>query len=203
MIFALGCVRIKESKKHQKEQEENIRKNLRIKVRNAAERDGDMSEILANDLRVQYKKAFSTIRGIVEAFPEDRWREPHGNVYYIPCRIAYHLAVVIDSQIAGGFRDKDFTAKLPYGKWIEAKAENLPDRNEFLAYFDGVLDRAEKILAILNNDGLMSPIEPERTWVGASQMGLHLYMMRELSDHTGELNKMLIEDGVQDVWISK
>jgi len=28
-----------------------------------------MSEILANDLRVQYEKAFQTIRGIVEAFP--------------------------------------------------------------------------------------------------------------------------------------
>lgn len=165
--------------------------------------DSDMSEILANDLRVQYKKAFSTIRGIVEAFPENRWREPHGGVYYIPCRIAYHLAVVIDSQIAGGFKDKDFTAKLPYGKWIEAKAENLPERNEFLAYFDGALSRAEKVLATLDDDSLTSQVEPERAWLGTSQMGVHLYMMRELSAHTGELNKMLIEDGKQDVWIAR
>ena len=162
-----------------------------------------MSEILANDLRLQYKKAFSTIRKIVETFQEDRWREPHGDVYYIPCRIAYHLAVVIDNYIAGGFKDKDFATKLPYGKWIDAKAENLPDRNEFLAYFDGVLGRADKVLSILNDDSLMSAIEPERAWVGASQMGMHLYIMRELSDHTGELNKMLIEDGGQDVWISR
>ena len=162
-----------------------------------------MSEILANDLRAQYKKVFSTIRRIVEAFPEERWLEPHGNVYYIPCRIAYHLAVVIDNHIAGGFRDKDFTAKLPYGKWIEAKAENLPDRNEFLTYFDSALARAEKALALLNDDTLMSPLEPERAWMGTSQMGMHLYMMRELSDHTGELNKMLIENGKQDVWISR
>ncbi|MCE5197332.1 MAG: DinB family protein [Negativicutes bacterium] len=162
-----------------------------------------MSEILANDLKAQYKKAFNTIRRIAETFPEDRWREPHGDVYYIPCRIAYHLAVVIDNYIAGGFRDKDFSAKLPYGKWIDAKAENLPDRTEFLAYFDSVLDRAEKVLSNLNDDDLMSALEPERTRMGASQMGMHLYMMRELSDHTGELNKMLIEDGGQDVWISR
>jgi hypothetical protein len=174
-----------------------------MKVRNSAERDGDMSEILANDLRAQYGKVFSTIREIVEAFPEGRWREPHGHGYYIPCRIAYHLAVVIDNHIAGGFKDKDFTDKLPYGKWIEAQAENLPDKKEFLVYLDGAIGRAEKALAALDDAGLMLPAEPERAWMGASQMGVHLYMMRELSDHTGELNKMLIEDGEQDVWISR
>jgi hypothetical protein len=159
-----------------------------------------MSEIMSNDLRTQYTGAFNTIRGIVEAFPEDRWREPHGDIYYIPCRIAYHLAVFIDGQVAGSFKDKDFTAKLPYGKWIEAKAENLPDRKEFLAYLDGVLGRAEKALAVISDEGLMSPAEPERARMAASQMGIHLYTMRELSDHTGELNKMLIEDGKEDVW---
>lgn len=199
MIFALGCVRMKTGRRSQREQEENIRKKLWIR----AEGDADMSEILANDLRAQYRKAFSTIRGIAEAFPEDRWREPHGDVYYIPSRIAYHLAVVIDNHIAGGFRDKDFAAKLPYGKWIEAEAEDLPDRSKFLSYFDGVLGRAEKVLAALNDESLVSPIEPERARMGVSQMGMHLYMMRELSDHTGELNKMLIEDGGQDVWISR
>ena len=162
-----------------------------------------MSEILANDVRLQYKRAFDTIRGIAESFPEERWREPHGHVYYIPCRIAYHLAVVIDNYVAGGFKDPDFAAKLPYGKWIEAKAEDLPDKAEFLAYFDGVLGRAEKALAALDDDILTSPIEPERARMGASQMGVHLHMMRELSDHTGELNKMLIEDGKEDVWISR
>ena len=167
------------------------------------ERDGSMSEILADDVRLQYKKAFGTIRGIVESFPEERWREPHGHVYYIPCRIAYHLAVVIDNHVAGGFKDPNFAAKLPYGKWIEAKAEDLPDNEEFLSYFDGVLRRAEQALAVLNDDILTSAIEPERARMGASQMGVHLHMMRELSDHTGELNKMLIEDGKEDVWISR
>lgn len=162
-----------------------------------------MSEIMANDLRAQYKKAFSTIREIVETFPEDRWREPHGHAYYLPARIAYHLAVVIGNHVAGGFKDKDFASKLPYGVWIEAKAEDLPEKKEFLAYFDGVLAKAEKALAALDDESLAGPIEPERTRMGASQMGVHLYLMRELSDHTGELNKMLIEDGKPDVWISK
>jgi hypothetical protein len=162
-----------------------------------------MSDILTNDVRLQYMKTFQTIRGIVEAFPEDRWREPHGHVYYIPCRIAYHLAVVIDSHIACGFKDKDFSSKLPYGRWSEATAEILPGKTEFLDYFDGALGRADKVLSALTDDYLVSPIEPERTWMGASQMGMHLYMMRELSDHTGELNKMLIEDGIPDVWIGR
>jgi hypothetical protein len=162
-----------------------------------------MNGMLADDLRAQYDKAFRTIRGIVEAFPDARWLEPHGDDYYIPCRIAYHLAVVADNQIAGGFKDKDFASKLPYGRWIDAKAEDLPGRKEFLAYLDGVLGRAGEALALLSDEDLASPVEPERAWAGASKMGLHLYIMRELSDHTGEMNKMLIEDGGQDIWIYK
>ena len=162
-----------------------------------------MSAILASDLRTQYKRAFDTIRKIAESFPENRWRAPHGDDYYLPCRIAYHVAVVIDKYIAGGFKDKDFQAKLPYGNWLEATAEQLPDQKAFLSYFDGARSRAETVLAALDDNSLTSPIEPERAFVGASQMGLHLYMMRELSDHTGELNKMLIENGKPDVWISR
>ena len=162
-----------------------------------------MSEILSNDLRSQYQKVFQTIRKIAESFPETRWREPHGHEYYIPCRIAYHLAAVIDSLVAGGYKDKDFQAKLPYGKWIDAKACDLPDRAGFLAYYDAVLGRAQIALDSLDDEQLMSPMEAERNWMGASRMGMHLYMMRELSDHTGELNKMLIEDGVPDVWIGR
>lgn len=158
---------------------------------------------MTNDLRAQYGKAFRTIRQIAQAFSDDRWREPHGDVYYIPSRIAYHLAAVIDKQVAGGFRDKDFALKLPYGNWMEAKAEDLPGREEFLAYFDAAVQRAEKDLNTLNDEDMTAPIEQERAWIGASQMGAHLYLMREISDHTGELNKMLIEDGGEDVWISR
>ena len=162
-----------------------------------------MSEKMANDVRTQYTKAFKTIRGIVEVFPEDRWLQPHGHEYYLPCRIAYHLAVVIDNHVAGGFKDPDFSAKLPYGRWTDATAEILPDKTAFLAYFDGAVTRAEKALAELTDDALMVPAEPQRAWMGESQVGVHLYLMRELSDHTGELNKMLIENGIPDVWISR
>lgn len=167
------------------------------------ERDDDMSEVLANDVRLQYQKTFTTIRRIVETFPEDQWLQPHGDEYYLPCRIAYHLAVVIDNYVAGGYKDKDFASKLPYGKWSEATAEILPNKAEFMVYFSAVLGRADRALATLNDEILLSPLEPERTWMGGTQMALHLYMMRELSDHTGELNKMLIENGLSDVWVGK
>ena len=162
-----------------------------------------MSEVLANDVRLQYQKTFTTIRRIVETFPEDQWLQPHGDEYYLPCRIAYHLAVVIDNYVAGGYKDKDFASKLPYGKWSEATAEILPNKAEFMVYFSAVLGRADRALATLNDEILLSPLEPERTWMGGTQMALHLYMMRELSDHTGELNKMLIENGLSDVWVGR
>jgi hypothetical protein len=162
-----------------------------------------MSAILSNDLRLQCGKAFRTLRGIVEVFPVSRWREPHGDEYYIPCRIAYHLAAVIGFYAAGGSKDKDFFAKLPYGRWIDAKADDLPGQAEFLVYLDAVLVRAEQELSKLTDSDLYLPIDPERAWAGSSNLGLYLFFLRELSDHTGELNKMLIENGVQDVWISR
>jgi hypothetical protein len=162
-----------------------------------------MSQLLANEFRSQYDKAFGTIREIAVTFPEDRWLEPHGDTYYIPCRIAYHLAVVVDSYVNGGFKDKDFASKLPFGNWMEATAETLPDKNGYLTYLDGVLDRAEKSLAALSDEVLASPIDPERSRLGATKLGMHLFLMRELSAHTGELNKMLIENGKEDIFIFK
>jgi hypothetical protein len=161
-----------------------------------------MSNLLADDVRAQYTKAFATIRGIVDTFPEDKWLAAHADEYYIPCRIAYHLAVVIDRLVAGGFKDPDFAAKLPYGAWMQATAETLPDKATFLTYYDGVVERAQAALADLDDDSLATPIEAERARLGASQLGAHLYSMRELSAHSGELNKMLIENGGQDVWVS-
>lgn len=162
-----------------------------------------MSNILANDLRAQYEKLITNIRRIVEAFPENRWLEPHGDEWYIPCRIAYHLAVNIDNQLSGGFKDPDFASKLPYGAVKDATAETLPSKTDFFAYFEAVVGRAQGVLAVIDDDSLAAPIEQQREWMGASQVGLHLYMMRELSAHTGELNKMLVENGLDDIWVAR
>jgi hypothetical protein len=168
---------------------------------NTTERDVNMSDLVANDLRTQYGKAFKIVRRIVEIFPENRWREPHGDIYYLPCRIAYHIAAFIDSFVADGLKDNDFHSKLPYGRWMDATAETLPDRTKFLVYLDAVISRAEQSLAALTDEFLMSPMEPEKARIGASQMGLHLLSLREIADHTGELNKMLIEYGLDDVFM--
>ena len=162
-----------------------------------------MSSIMANDVRTHYNRSFATLRGIVEAFPEDKWLEAHGDVYYIPCRIAYHLATYIDRHMTDGFKDREFDAKCPYGDWRKGDAATLPGKAAFLAYFDEVTDRAQKVLAAVDDAGLAEPIEPERERLGASRLALHLYMMREICAHEGELNKMLIDDGLEDVWVNK
>ncbi|MDR0839479.1 MAG: hypothetical protein LBN99_07555 [Oscillospiraceae bacterium] len=158
---------------------------------------------LSDDVRAQYNGAFATIRGIAEVFPESKWLEPHADAYYIPGRIAYHLAAFIDRQLGGGSEDPDFASKLPYGNWMEATAETLPDKKAFLSYYDEVIKRAQSSLAALDDDGVTAPIEPERAHFGKSQIGVHLYNMRELAAHSGELNKMLSEHGIDDVWVFK
>jgi len=160
-----------------------------------------MSNLLANDVRTLHEKCFATIRGIVEAFPEEKWLVPHGDDYYIPSRIAYHLAVFIDGAVAGGFADPDFRSKAPFGAWHEGTAETLPDKTKLLAYYDEVIERANKALAAIDDDRVVAPIEPERARMGQTQLAGYMYVMRELSAHTGELNKMLIENGLDDIWM--
>ena len=162
-----------------------------------------MSDIAANDVRDRYDKAFATVRGILETFPEEQWLKPHGDEYYIPCRIAYHLAVFIDGYIGGNSGNPDFAAKLPYGNWKEATAETLPDKKTFVPYFEEAVKKGQKALATLTDESLLTPVAPDRVRFGATTVGMHLQFMRELSAHTGELNKMLVENGLEDVWISR
>ena len=162
-----------------------------------------MSDILANDLRTKYGQAFATIKGIAEAFPEDKWLQPHGDEYYIPSRIAYHVASFIDMFVGGGYKDPDFNSKLPFGPWHTGTAETLPGKAAFIGYFDGVVARANAALATLDDAAITAETEPERARFGATQLGLQIMIMREMSAHTGELNKMLVENGLDDIWVSR
>jgi len=164
-------------------------------------KESKMSISIANDIRMQYKKSFATLKGIVEAFPDEKWLVAHGDEYYIPCRIAYHLAVFIARHLCGGFLDADFTNKLPYGNWMEATAEILPSKDDFFVYLDGILVQAEDALTNITDGSLLEAVEAERTWFGESQVGVHTYCLREIAAHTGELNKMLIENGLDDIWV--
>ena len=165
------------------------------------ERNDSVNDALPNEIRMFYTKTFATIRGIVDAFPEDKWLQPHGCDYYLPSRIAYHLAVVIDGQVAGGSDDPDFRSKLPYGLWMEATAETLPNKQAFITYLNEVIERADQVLNSLNSENLFAPADPERPWRGSSQLSVLIYCLREIAAHTGELNKMLIENGIDDVWV--
>lgn len=160
-----------------------------------------MSISMSNDIRLQYDKSFATLRSIVEAFPKEKWLVPHSDIYYIPSRIAYHLAVFISKHLNSGFLDPNFNNSLPFGIWIEATAETLPSKEEFLSYYDEIVEKSIASLALLNDEALKDPVESERSWFGESQLGVHTYCIREIAAHTGELNKMLIENGLEDIWV--
>ena len=159
-----------------------------------------MSSILSDDLRAQYEKVFATVRGILDTFPDDKWLAPHGDEYYIPSRIAYHITEFIDGAVAGRFKDPGFRDNLPFGPWHTGTAETLPGRSALISYFEEVIVRAQKALADIGDDSLTAPLPPEMARMGAIGMSAHMMAMREISAHTGELNKMLVENGKDDVW---
>ena len=159
-------------------------------------------DILTNDVKKQYDRSFATLRAIIEAFPEDKWLAEHGDEYYIPSRIAYHLAVFIDGFVAEGMKnDPDFRDNRPFGSWKDGTAATLPGKAALLGYYDESVARAEAILDKLDDAAVVAAIEPERARMGESNLGAHMYVMREIADHTGELNKMLIENGIDDIWM--
>ena len=163
-----------------------------------------MSNPLASDIRLQFNKTLDTLRGIAEAFPADRWLEVHGDdEFYIPSRLAYHAASYIDFRMMGGSDDPDFNANLPFGPWMNATAQSLPSKDDFLGYYDGLYPRIQEMLAALTDESLSDPQEPEMPHYGATRLGLYLYMIRELSAHEGELNKMLVDNGKDDVWVNR
>ena len=162
-----------------------------------------MSDFVAFDVQDKFDKAFATVGGIVEAFPEDNWLVPHGDDFYIASRIAYHMAVFIDGTIAGNSSNPDFAANLPFGSWAEGTAETLPDKAAFIAYFDKAVASAKEALAKLTDEDLITPLPEENARFGKTRVGVYLHFIRELAAHSGELNKMLNELGLYDVWISR
>ena len=159
-----------------------------------------MSDMLANDVRRTYERAFATMDGILEAFPVEKWLEPHGDEYYIPSRIAYHIAEFTDGAVAGGFQDPEFKNKLPFGDWHNATAQTLPAKDALVSYYNEAVGRAREELAKLDDDSVTAPLPKEMAFLGATRLGALLGILRELSAHTGEMNKMLIENGIDDVW---
>ena len=160
-----------------------------------------MSSVFADDVRKVFDRTFATFRGILELFPEEKWLTPHGDEYYIPSSIAYHIASFIDGTVAGGFKDPDFRANLPFGEWHGITVDRLPSKSALCAYYDEVEARAKKALSGITDDDVSVPLSPEMApRMGATQLGAYLAWVREIAAHTGEMNKMLIENGIDDVW---
>ncbi len=160
-----------------------------------------MSDLLANDVRRHFEKAFQTITGIIDAFPEDAWLKPHGDDYYLPSRIAYHIAVVIDRYLAKGYLNPDFAP--PYGNFMEATAQSLPGKADLILYMNKTMDKARGILSALDDAILRSAPDQTASALGETWVGVYLYIIKELAAHIGELNKMLIENGLPDIWIAR
>jgi len=152
-----------------------------------------MGNVLSDEIRAYYTKVFNTITGVVADFPDDKWLVPHGDDYYIPSRIAYHIAQVIGGGLGG-------LTEAPWGRWIESGADTLPDKAAFLPYLDKCIGKAKEAISSLTDEDLSKPGDKDKPWLGAIGLGKHLTMMREISAHTGELNKMRIEDGLEDIW---
>ena len=142
--------------------------------------------VAGDALANQFQRAWEMLRGVVRRVPEDRWHADDDRKL-TPARWALHTVETVDSYMGTSMDG------YPWGKrfcdWEGGEAEELPTRDELLAYADEVAGKLDERLRGLTEEAAAA--ESPFHWTGASLLGHWLYVLRHTMHHTGELNMLL------------
>ena len=142
--------------------------------------------VAGDALANQFQRTWKMLRGVVRRVPEDRWRADE-DPKLTPARWALHTVETVDSYM--GTSMDDFPWGQRFCDWEGGEAQELPTRDELIAYMDDVAAHLDPMLRGLDHDAL-SEASPFH-WTGASVLGHWAYVLRHTMHHTGELNMLL------------
>ncbi|GAF93600.1 unnamed protein product [marine sediment metagenome] len=149
--------------------------------------------VVAAEVYAQFRRAFSMLRGSIEAFGEEEWRG--GDIdFLIPCRQAYHAIESVEyylSEYPGEFKwGHRFD-----GDWEGMPAGELPTQEEVLDYLDEMQATVDAWLKGLGDEGLLAP-QKGFPWTGKTPLGRALYVLRHGQHHLAEMNTELRRRGI-------
>ncbi len=153
----------------------------------------------------QYAAGLKMLGGCIDQAVGDRWLAPVGHFPF--WHVAYHTLFFTDLYLSADERsfiapalhreNYNFLGKLPWPPFDVVSAHDPYDRAMLLEYLDSCRAKARQTL----------PAETEQTiarpsgfaWLPFSRLELHLYNIRHLQHHTGQLAATLRREGAAGV----
>ena len=162
---------------------------------------------MENEIISQYKASLKMLLDTINKCPDDLWEDDdrYKNAFW---RVAYHTLHYTALYLSGG--PDDF---IPWHKHIDGyhnlgrtTSKNNPESIEIVYPKDDLTIYAELIIASLI--GLITGFNPAEKsgffWLGMNLFELHLYNIRHVQHHTGQLIERLHQVGIKGIkWVGK
>ncbi len=143
----------------------------------------------AEALADQFMRAFSMLRGAIEAFPAEQWR--HGDtLYQRPAGLALHA---LESTLGYCARKPGQAPAGPDTSWEDKDSSKLPSQEQMLSY----LQQTEQAVAGFLADADLSATEDLFPWTGSSLLSRAAYMLRHTQHHLAEMCLELHRRGIK------
>jgi uncharacterized damage-inducible protein DinB len=146
--------------------------------------------MLGQTMSKQVDRAFNTLRSAIRNCPDDLWRAGEGR-YLVTARLAFHALEAIDYHL--GPDPETFDWAKSGLDWEGSEASELWDRERTLRYWEEMLAKALRFVD--DPAGLLGEDVQPRFFL--SRLDHLCYALRHLSQHTGEINALLRQAGVQ------
>ncbi len=149
----------------------------------------------------QYKASLNTLMNVIKRCPEDLWKdEKYRNPYW---RIVYHTLFYTSlylskstSQFTPWIKHKEnynYLGEVAYNK-TQIIIENIFSKNEMIEYLKSIVNECE--------NSVNEMIHDERSnfeWLPMSKAELHLYNIRHIQHHVGQLIERLHQKGITGI----
>jgi hypothetical protein len=159
-----------------------------------------MQSLIAGALLGQYEAALAMLRHCIRSCPEDQWDLPIAK--YPFWLVAYHTLYCTDGYLMASEHDWKPHAVFQPGGMVDIDAEYPTKRftqAELLAYVEHCHDRARAVLGSETNQTLEGPSGFAR--LKFSRAELHLYNLRHIQHHTGQLGAALGRQKIGSPWV--
>ena len=160
-----------------------------------------MNKPVTDDLRDQFRRAFSMVRSAIEVFDDEQWLSGL-SWFQKPARVTYHLVEALDVYFSTEEENEAFTYGQRFGApWWEMADDQLPSREAMLKYLDEVEIRMETTFTALDDAALGAPNAPYE-WIGKTLVGQYVYALRHTMHHQGALTVLATYHGHEgDTWV--
>ncbi|HEV8353792.1 MAG TPA: DinB family protein [bacterium] len=155
----------------------------------------------------QYEAALSMLKACVDRCPDAVWNTRGANYRF--CQLVFHTLIFTDLYLGHDdeelFRQQPFHSRnqdffADYEEFGHGLPVRLFDKPSILTYLDFCRTKASEIMAGETEETLNAPAVSRPS---LSQAELHVYNIRHIQHHTGQLSLRLRVDADEDMaWVS-